>query len=178
MHLARSVLMIAPLAVGLACGSDPAPQEWDAFVNEFLEASYTVDPAFAVRLGRHDFDGRLADFGDAALRREIARLHAARQHALGIDSMRLDAARRFDRVYLMAVIDGQLFWLETAEWPWKNPQFYSDALDPAPYVTRDYAPLPTRLKAMIGWARAVPTVVSQVRANLRTPLPQIGRAHV
>jgi hypothetical protein len=179
----RVLLVPTLLLLAGACAAPPKVQqrapEWDAFVQEFLDSSYAADPAFAVTLGRHEYDGRLADFSDAGIRHQIARLHAARDKALGFDSARLDSAQRFDREYLVSVIDGQLFWTERAEWPWKNPQYYATPLDPQAYVTRDYAPLDQRLKAVTGWARAVPAAVRQIRRNLRTPMPptfaDIGR---
>ena len=50
--------------------------------------------------------------------------------------------QRFDRDRLVAFIDRDLFWLETAEWPFRDPTFYSDRLDPNVYIAREYAPLP------------------------------------
>ena len=40
------------------------------------------------------------------------------------------------------------------------------------YLTRDYAPLEKRLKGYIGYVRAIPKICAQIRANLKTPLPQ------
>ena len=165
-----------------ACSPPPVPQHssaFDGFVQRFLDSSYAADPAFAVTLGRHEFDGRLADFSDAGLRHQITRLHEVRERALAFDSALLDSAQRFDREYLVAVVDGQLFWMERAQFPWKNPQYYATPLDPQAYVTRDYAPLEDRLKAVTAWARAIPEAVSQIRRNLHTPMPptfaDIGR---
>ena len=65
----------------------------------------------------------------------------------------LSEAERFERDYLVARVDRDLFWLEIAEAPFKNPAFYvdwiSDGLDPAPYLTREYAPLDQRMRAYI-----------------------------
>lgn len=70
------------------------------------------------------------------------------------------------------MIDEKLFWLQTAEMPYKNPLFYSPALDPNVYVSRPYAPIEQRLRAFIGYARSIPKVVEQIRANLRPPFPR------
>src|SRR3954466_9908401 len=118
----RALVLPIVLLVGACAAPPPTVQrsaEWDAFVQEFLDSSYAADPAFAVNLGRHEYDGRLADFSDAGIRHQIDRLHAARDRTLGFDSARLDSAQRFDREYLVSVIDSQLFWMERAEWPWK-----------------------------------------------------------
>ena len=153
--------------------------EWDSFVSAFLEACFNAQPSFAVNVGRHDFDGKLPDWSQAGLDAEVERLHAGQEGVLAFDPVTLDERQRFEREYLIAVIDGELFWMESAEWPYKNPAFYSWALDPNVYVSREYAPLAERMRAYIAYAKAVPTAVEQIRGNLRTPLPRtyvdIGR---
>lgn len=155
------------------------PGQWDRFVDGFIKAYFDANPHQAVKAGRHEYDGKLPDWSKDALQREIARLRAERERALSFDPAVLDEPRRFEREYLMAVIDGNLFWLDRAGWPYKNPYFYEDALDPNVYVTRPYAPLEQRLRAYIDYARAVPAAVGQIRANLQAPLPRtyidIGR---
>lgn len=34
-------------------------KSWDSHVNEFIEAYFVAHPDFAVRAGRHEFDGKL-----------------------------------------------------------------------------------------------------------------------
>ena len=76
--------------------------------------------------------------------------------------------------HLVARIDRDLFWLETAEAPFLNPAWYLDwmvdNLDPAPYLTRNYAPLETRMRAYTTYAHSVQKAADQIRANMRTPL--------
>ncbi|MGH8538605.1 MAG: DUF885 family protein [Gammaproteobacteria bacterium] len=146
--------------------------DWDAFVNRFIEDYLVTHPDVAVRAGRHEFDGKLPDWSPAALKKEGDWLHSHRKRALAFNPARLDEHQRLERDYLIAVIDGNLFWLASAEWPYKNPMFYAEALDPNVYVTREYAPLPARMRAYIDYAKAVPIAVQQIRNNLRTPLPR------
>ena len=40
------------------------------------------------------------------------------------------------------------------------------------YLNRAYAPLAKRLEGYIGYARAIPEIAADIRANLKTPLPQ------
>ncbi|MSR06031.1 MAG: DUF885 domain-containing protein [Gemmatimonadetes bacterium] len=169
MRVRRPLSLVAMLALA-ACASGPS-KEWDTFVHDYLEASYAADPAFAVGLGRHEFDGRLADLSTGALLNEINRQRDSRARALAFDSTKLSPEQRFERAYLVAVIDGSLFWTQAAQWPWRNPQFYAAELDPQVYITRDYAPIETRMKALTSWARAIPQAVSQVKGNLALPLP-------
>jgi uncharacterized protein (DUF885 family) len=155
----------------------PAGSEaWTAFTTRFIEEWLAAHPLFAVAAGRHEYDGQLPDWSADGILGEIARLKAMRQEAAQFDGIALDAAQRFERDYLLAVIDRNLFWMETAEWPFRNPEFYfdwiTDAIDPGPYLTRPYAPLEQRMAAYTEFARNLPRALEQLRANLRTPMPR------
>lgn len=155
---------------------------WNTFVSDYIESYFKAHPEAAVYAGRHEFDGKLSDWSADGLRSEIARLHSLRDKTTGFTDTTLDAGQRFERDYLLARIDGDLFWLEKAEWPYRNPQFYADAIDPDVYISRNYAPLDVRMRAYINYAKAVPTAISQIKSNLRTPLPRtlikIGRTSI
>ena len=144
------------------------PVTRDALIEEYLEAH----PAYAVYQGRHEYDGRLPDWSASGIAAEIARLHAAKDRIVALGD--LVGAERFERDYMAARFDRDLFWLETAEAPFTNPAWYLDwivdNIDPAPYLTRTYAPLDVRMKGYATYARAIPQAAAQIRANLRTPL--------
>jgi len=183
--LKHPIIMSAWLVGLTGCSAPGASDPWDTFTARFLEEHFEANPPFAVQLGRHDFDGRLPDWSEAGLRAEIERLHAARQEIERFAPESLDEARRFQRENFLAAIDVHLFWIERAQAPWKNPDFYvgfwflGSGLSPDVYLTRPYAPLPERMRAYVRWARAVPQGTEQARANLRTPLPRtfIGIGH-
>ena len=154
-------------------------KSWPSFRDQFLEGYFERSPHFAVYQGRHDFDGRLPDWSPAGLSAKIDFLKRSRTAAEDFEWAQLDEASRFERDYLVRVIDGDLYWLETAAWPARNPYYYASQIDPNVYVARQYAPLEQRLRAYIGYAGEVPRVVEQIRSNLRPPLPRtyvaIGR---
>ncbi|HEY7336132.1 MAG TPA: DUF885 domain-containing protein [Bryobacteraceae bacterium] len=172
----RASVAIAIILLSLAgCAKRPKSNaEWDGFARRYLEAYFAARPDVAVVQGRHEFDGKLPDFSPAALNREIARLHAARDRAARFSDETLDQRQRFDRDYLLSSIDSELFWRESARWPYRNPQFYSDAIDPEVYLTRPYAPLDKRMTAFLDYERALPRALEQLRDNLRMsePLPR------
>ncbi len=159
-----------------ATAADP---KWDAYVEQFLTDYFAANPHFAVYQGRHEFDGKLPDWSPDGISREITRLKSERGNAAAFSDSDLDERQRFERDYLIAQIDKDLFWREIAEQPFTNPYFYSDALDPDVYVSREYAPLETRIKAYTAYARAVPTALEQIKGNLRLPMAmnhiKIGR---
>lgn len=153
--------------------------KWDAHVEHFLKDYFEANPSFAVYSGKHEYDGKLADWSEAGLSKEIARLKGEREKATAFKDADLDERQRFERDYLIAQIDKDLFWRETADQPHTNPYFYSDSLDPDVYVSRPYAPLDTRIKAYTAYAKNVPNALSQIKANLKQPMAKnlikIGR---
>jgi len=143
-------------------------QTTDRFVSDYLEAQ----PSFAAQAGRHEFDGRLPDLSPTGLQREMARLHAERDRLLAVNPDQLDRTARFDRAFLLHVVNRQLYWMETARFPYTNPSWYVDVINPGAYLNRNYAPLETRLKAFLRYARQIPQVAQDIEANLQGPLPK------
>src|SRR5262245_31009589 len=94
---------------------------WDATVKSFVEDYFERHPAFAAAAGRHEFDGRLADWSPESFADEVASLREDRRRALSFDPATLDEARRFEREVLISVTDADLFWLEEAESYRSNP---------------------------------------------------------
>jgi hypothetical protein len=145
---------------------------WDRFVEDFLESYFAAHPEFAVEQGRHEYDGQLPDWSAAGLRRLTEELQRAHQRAAAFAEEDLEPAERFERRYLLARIEGELFWLEEARWPHRNPLYYNGALSPSVYLTREYAPLAVRMTAYTRFARNFPGAIRQARENLETPLPR------
>jgi hypothetical protein len=149
--------------------SAPAEGSWDAFEQDYIEGIFRLNPALAASQGRHEYDGKLPDWSEQGLRRLI-----------GYYRTTLDAAEKFHhltpeesfrRDYLVAVARGNMFWEAIADQPHTNPAYYMGALSPSMYIARPYAPAETRLKAYITYLKAVPLAASQIRTNLKTPLP-------
>ena len=151
--------------------STPQPsRDWDRFAAEFVEGHFEANPHAAIDAGRHEYDGHLPDWSLEALTAEAERLSRARTTALGFTDEQLDDARRFERDYLISVVDRDLFWRERARWHETSPGFYTYALNPTVYITREYAPLEERLAAFIAYAGRVPAAVEQMMGNLGTPM--------
>src|SRR4051794_33380595 len=139
--------------------------EWDAHVQRFLHDYFVANPGFAVHAGKHEFDGQFSDFSEASLKGEIDRLHAEREKAAAFKDSQLTDRQRFERDYLLSEIDGDLFWREVTDQPHTAPFWYADALDPDIYISREYAPLETRIKAYTKFALNVPAALAQIKKN-------------
>jgi len=177
--------MAGLLLVGLAgCGQAPqstapakkppsqASQQWSAITNSFVEDYLRDQPFFAAQSGRHEFDGQLPDLSAHGIKRQIARLHDARTQIAAVDPTPLEPTERFDREYLLVVVDRDLFELEKANYPATNPYWYIGNIDPDMYLSRNYAPLETRMKAYIKYAQGIPKMATDIQANLVGPLPK------
>jgi Bacterial protein of unknown function (DUF885) len=165
-------LLVALLALGCTQGrADPA-RDWDSFVAGFLEQYFQAEPLFAVYQGRHELDGQFPDWSEAGIKRWNQRLHEFRDSAAAFTIPTSDTVRTVERDYVVAAIDGDLFWRERAEWPFRNPEFYTDNIDPNVYIAREYAPLEQRMRAFTRYAGNLPRALSDMRANLRTPMPR------
>ena len=146
--------------------------EWDAFMAEFLDAYFALNPTFAIEQGKHEFDGQLPDWSEAGLQAQIDLREGMIAQAEAIDPASLSEADRFERQYLINTMKGELFWLVDADQPHLNPSFYLGPLGPSVYVARPYADAETRMKAFIEYAKNVPAAAEQVKANLKLPLPK------
>ncbi|RZM12390.1 MAG: DUF885 domain-containing protein [Sphingomonas sp.] len=114
----------------------------------------------------------MQDFSAAGLKRlgDFYRRSLAAARAMPLRG--LSREERFERDYLVKVTEGRLFWLEDADQPHTNPQWYVNAgLDPNVYVARNYADATTRAKALTAFFRRIPLAAAQIKGNLRTPMP-------
>jgi hypothetical protein len=169
--LAGGAFKFAMAEPAIAATATPAKTGWSAFRDAFLESYFKLNPTFAVYQGRHDFDGKLPDLSDAGTKARADFLNAQIKAAQAFDAKTMTKSDAFERDYLVSVAKGDLFWLTDADQPHNNPAYYIGILDPNTYIARNYADAPTRLRALITFLRQVPAAASQIRANLKTPMP-------
>jgi hypothetical protein len=153
-------------------GPPPANPAWLKLSNAFIESYMQAQPSFAAQSGRHEFDGQLPDMSAHGIKREIARLHDQREQIAAVDPKTLAPREQFDRNYLLAVIDRDLFWIEKTHFPFSNPGWYLGQIDPDVYLSRNYAPLDKRMKAYIRYAQSIPRFAATVKENLKSPMPK------
>ncbi len=74
-----------------------ANDQWDKYVEGFLNDYFVTHPDFAVYQGKHEFDGKFPDWSEDGLKKEIARLKAEREKAAAFKDDGLDERQRFER---------------------------------------------------------------------------------
>ncbi len=89
-----------------------------------------------------------------------------------VDPTNLQPRERFDREYLLAIVDKDLFWIEKTQFPFSNPAWYLGQIDPDVYLSRNYAPLEVRMKAYIKYAQGIPRIAAAIKENLKSPMPK------
>src|SRR3546814_18983446 len=110
-------------------------------LHAFLENYFKLNPSFAVYQGRHEFDGQLPDWSNKGLQAQRDFLKQAIAEAKAFDQAKMTKEQKFQRAYLIAVAQGQVFRLEAAAFTHHNPAYYiANGIDPNVYISR---PLPT-----------------------------------
>ena len=146
--------------------------EWDKFARQYIEDHFAAQPFFAVKAGRHEYDGRMPDWSSVGLKKEAERLKVARADIATFDPEAISPGKALERNHLLAVIDEELFWHDEALYPFKNPAWYISRLDPDIYLSTHYAPPEKRMLGYIGYAKAIPGIAANIRTNLDTRLPK------
>src|SRR5688572_8053275 len=72
---------------------------WDAHVEQYLNAYFAANPTFAVYQGKHEYDGKLPDWSEEGLKKQIDFLKEQRVKAAAFKDDQLDEQQRFERDY-------------------------------------------------------------------------------
>ena len=177
--------LLTALAIGVAAVAAPAASApetaaatsedarfrafGDRVVDEFLKLS----PVNATQLGDHRYDALMPDVSAAG--RAAVRTFAERTLAelARFDAQRLSRENQVDAILLKDQMDYLVFSDQRLQdWAW-DPLTYSPGSALFSLVSREFAPLPERLRSATGRLEALPTYLAQVRGALvpaRVPL--------
>ena len=143
--------------------------------DEYLDGFLKARPRSATYLGVHEFDGNLIDLSKPALDAEVARLRSFDQRLIAFDTMHLSPRALMDFKILHAAIRQELFSFVDLRLYQTSPLVYPSNADVSLYVTRDFAPLETRMRLVDRMQRAIPEMMKHARENLDDSL---ARPHV
>jgi hypothetical protein len=175
------IVLASIVAWAAACSSTPKPsslatddlpQNFDDLALVITQHTYQLEPAEAVALGLHDYDGKLPDRSPAALAQATARLQKDRELLDGVAPSTLSGGQREERAVLLQAIRERLFNRVQLDVFHTNPMSYAAALNLDAYVVRNYAPLAQRAAAIGALCKALPAYLAQARANLKLPMPR------
>ncbi len=142
---------------------------FDQLADRVSAALWNLHPSWAVRLGKHEYDGVVPDLSAEALADGRERLGRLRGQVAALTD--LTTGQELDRATLLAALDGEILAGETRRGWARQPSAYLEPLDVGPYLGRDYAPAGLRLERAAAVLEATPEVLSAARANLDPVLP-------
>lgn len=144
-----------------------------AIAVDYLNGYYAFSPQTAVELGLHQFDGKQIDLSQASLAREHARLKKFDKLLNEFPVEKLSDPVKADYAILQTGIRESLFTIEEKDAYATNPMTYARAITPNTYLSRNWAPLDSRVKSIIALEKDTPQVFQAARANLKKPLPRV-----
>lgn len=143
--------------------------QFEQLAARFLETYLAAHPEDATSLGDHRFDARMNDYSQTGVEAHIARCEAYLDTLRAIKVETLSAQHMIDYDILRHTLEESLFDLrELREWEW-NPLAYNPGDAVYGLISRDFAPLPDRMRSVAGRLRGIPAVLAAARANLRRP---------
>ena len=154
--------------------SSPSSPEADLakLEREIVDHLFVLQPSYAVMLGLHDYDGRVAEYSTAATKRWADRSDDLLDRLEGTPASSLPTARKTDMFLLRLLLEGPLFDLRATAELDHNPMSYLGAVSLTSYISRDYAPIPQRVDAVCRVLEQVPKMLDCGRERLKAPIPK------
>jgi uncharacterized protein (DUF885 family) len=152
----------------------PAEKPGDAVfrsdVDRFLEAEFRLDPNFATEQGDHRYDAHLTDLSQAGI---DARVHHASMWLevfKDFDGTTLSPAFEADREWIVAHLQGVLFWQQEIKVSERNPNIYLPTSAVYALIKRNFAPPEERMRSATGREVAALTNLLAANKNLKSTL--------
>ena len=152
--------------------ADGAMQTFGLWSDQYFEEVYfRFQPTLGTQNGLHQYDEKLEDYSAGGVQKQVAALHQWEKKISEIPADGLDAPVAADREILLNNIRTSLLSLETIRMWEKNPDNYSSGIAASVFVvmSRNYAPVNTRLRAVVERERQMPQVFADARKNLKNP---------
>jgi uncharacterized protein (DUF885 family) len=144
---------------------------FDAFIQEFKDFYLASHPVLASYMGDHRFDHQLGDQSEEASERFQEGLKDFEARLAEFDPAEVPAERSIDEAVLHGML--KVLTLEHEEIGWHRllPQTYLETVLDGVHVllSRDFAPLPERLKNVLARLKEAPKVLADGKAALTRP---------
>jgi uncharacterized protein (DUF885 family) len=141
---------------------------FEAVSKRYLDEMMALTPVNATSLGDHRFDAELDDVSAKGFDQRVALAHELLGEVQGLASAEMSRANQVDARLLEDELQYQIWRTEElAEWRW-NPLVYTEMTGNSVYLllSRDFAPLPDRLRSVGARLVELPRFLSQVRESL------------
>ncbi|WP_114226761.1 MULTISPECIES: DUF885 domain-containing protein [Sphingomonas] len=157
--------------VGPAAGAPPRAARvsedarFQAFSDRVVDQFLRLNPIYATTLGDHRFDGQLTDVSAAGRLAQRRFADQAKVELARFDTARLSREHQVDAILLRDQLDYTIFSdARLQDWAW-DPLTYTGPIGTALFglSSREFAPLPVRLRAATQRLEALPRFLQQMR---------------
>ncbi len=150
----------------------PTADPLEPIESRVVDHVFALQPGYAVFLGLHQYDGRLPDLARGATDGWTAGADRLLSELRAIPSDQMTEGRRLDRTLLELLLESPRFDLHESRDLDRNPMSFLGPISLTAYMVRDYAPLPTRVDAMVRLLDGVPALLDAARQRLEPVLPE------
>jgi len=143
--------------------------KFEKLANKYIEQLLSISPETATGLGDHRYDNRLDDYSLAGVERDRKLTQEYLKALDAIPAARLNSVNSIDYRIMRTQLEYNLFQInELREYEW-NPLRYNAGNAVYALVSREFAPLPVRLRSVKARLQLIPTVIEQAKLNLKNP---------
>jgi uncharacterized protein (DUF885 family) len=159
-----------PAAASVEAAEDA---RFEAFGDRIVDEYLKLNPVSATQLGEHRYDALLPDVSAAGRSAQRAFAERALAELAKFDRSKLSREHQVDAILLKDQLDYVIFSDQRLQdWAW-DPLTYSAGSALFSLLSREFAPLPDRLRSATGRLEALPAFLQQAREALvpaRVPL--------
>lgn len=171
-----SVVLVFFFSLGFLLSQQSAEEtKFQKTIDTYFDELWKFYPTAATLAGFYKYNDKLEDFSDKNIEKRQDSLDVFNQELVAkIDKNKLSAETQIDYEMMLDAIDVEVMRHENLI-PWEyNPVFYNEIIFHSlrSLLTKEFAPLDTRMKSAIERAKLLPGLIKQARENLKTP-PQI-----
>src|SRR6478672_2249968 len=169
--LAIGTAVVALPVVAKPANTSAAKSEdarFTAFGEQVVDAYLKLDPVGATQAGDHRYDALMPDASAAGRAARDALAQRSLAELAKFDRSKLSREHQVDAILLKDQLDYLLFSNDRLQdWAW-DPLTYNGTVGGAlfPLSTRNFAPLPMRLRSATARLNALPTYLQQARQSL------------
>lgn len=173
----QSLYLLGLTAFSLACSPGQTSKftavqpdsAFNEFKNNFVEELWQLDPTWAVHVGRHDFDSLLTIPSAQQRERAQTMLKAVQTQLHRYQLKELNPANQIDYKIIDNYINRSNWYNDEFKIYQWNPATYNLGAEFAEILNGRYAPLETRLTALLNKLQYVPEYYRAARANISNP---------
>ena len=154
--------------------NEMAAANFKKLADDYLSDYYSRHPTQAATSGVHSWDSRLEDLGREALSAEAGAIKKFQARLDKIPPISLSLSDAVDYQILSSNMKSRLLELEQVKSYERNPQVYSETISNGLLLLTmfDFAPLESRLRAVIAKQNQVPKLIDSARSNVHN-LPAV-----